>query len=148
MSYTDPTTKKKYLFDTTVIIDYLKGHSQAKQWVDCALDGMIDAGISPLVDFELWIGVRDEKEARRHKALLAKFRRLQFQATIARNAGELYRPYLKNKAVSIPDAIMAATADYYSADIVTRNPKHFELLPLEKAKVVSYQVDEGKKKQA
>ena len=45
----------KYLFDTSIIIGYWRGKGpQFKQWVDDALDGRIDAGISLLTDMELW----------------------------------------------------------------------------------------------
>jgi len=131
-------TKKIYLFDTTVFIDYLRGKAGALPWMENAMRNRYDAGISIITDLELWVGLQPN-EINRHKVLLSKFRRFQFQLTIARRAGELYRPFVKSEKC-LGDVIIAATAEYYKADIVTRNPAHFRRLPLNGVEVVAYSV--------
>lgn len=108
------------------------------------LDGDIDGIISPIVDFELWSGVRDNADAKRIRVLLSKFRRVGFHVTIARAAGRLRYPFAKarDKSISTEDFIFAATAEYYGADILTENVKHFCVLPLKGVQII-----ESKKKQ-
>lgn len=129
---------KSYLFDTCIVIDYLRGKNlHARQWFKDVFDGDISAGISVLTDFELWIGVRSPKEAKEHKMLLARLRRYQFHVTIARRAGEIFRLLKEQGMRPDPmDTLIAATAEYYQVDIVTANIKHFSHFPLDKITII------------
>lgn len=134
-------TQKIHLFDTTIFVDHLRGNTtKASQWIEEAFSGYIEAGVSTITDLELWIGVNSKENERRHKILLSKFRRFQLNVTIARRAGQLYRPYklANDKSISIPDFIIAATAEYYKANIVTRNAKDFRPLQLKNVKIIEY----------
>lgn len=124
------------LLDTTVFIDYLRGKNPASvQIVSDVLNDRLEAGFSIITDMELWVGVRNNAEARKIKILLAKFRRYQFSVVIARRVGDLRRI---NKSWQIPDLIIAATAEYYKVDIITRNIDHFTPLPIIGIKIVGY----------
>lgn len=128
-----------YLFDTTVFIDFLRGNdNQAKTWMQGALDGNYSAGVSVITDLELWIGVRNNVDEKRHKLLLARFRRFQMNVTIARQSGKLIQPFFKSDKNCLRDIIIAATAEYYHADLVTRNPAHFRRIPLNGISIISY----------
>jgi predicted nucleic acid-binding protein len=129
----------KYLFDTSVIIGYWRRKGPSfQQWVDDVLDGRVEGGISLITDMELWAGVRNVKEERDHKILLAKFRRYEINLTVARRAGKLWQ-VKKDKSLSgsISDILIAATAEYYKVDLVTGNEKDFVGLPLEKIKIIA-----------
>jgi len=130
------TNPVKYLFDTCVFIDYLRGPNYRPQaraawrFVQQAFNGDINAGISPITDLELWCGVRDRVDEKRHKQLLSRFRRYQFNTSIARRSGELFKPYILPTAPmkpSIPDIILVATAEYYNCTLLTSDTKHIPL---------------------
>lgn len=136
-----PTTKI-LLFDTTVFIDYLRGKDVARGLMNPVIDKQREAAISVISDFELWCGVKDIKDEKRHKLLIWNFRRFQLNSTIARHAGELARPFFKekNKSIGMSDFLIAATAEYYEADILTRNPKHFNAIPLDGVHIFEYSI--------
>jgi predicted nucleic acid-binding protein len=124
----------RYLFDTNILIDYWrKSRPAAIVWVERLLDDDISAGISMITEMEMWAGIRNLKEERDHKIFLAKFRRYKFNVTVARRTGSLIRQLelRKDQKFRIPDLIIAATAEYYRAGLVTTNPKDFNALPLE-----------------
>jgi hypothetical protein len=70
--------------------------------------------------------------------LLAKFRRYQFNLTVARRAGEIKGWAAQNRRpIGLADLIIAATAEYYRVDIVTGNARHFDSLPLNGVQIIS-----------
>ncbi len=134
------TNQKIQIFDTTVFIDYLRGRQEVIPFMQDALDRRINPAISMITVVELWAGIKDTKDEKRHKVLLSPFRRIQIHSAIAYLAGSMAYPFYKNgdKSISIPDFIIAATAEYLKADIVTRNGKHFQKIPLENASLILY----------
>jgi len=54
-------------------------------------------------------------------------KRLGITSKIARLAGAFYGRH-KAQGLSLPDALIAATAKVYRKTLLTRNTKHFELL--------------------
>lgn len=132
--------QKIQIFDTCVFVHFLRNNNTAAiNLVTDVINGNLEAGISVITDMELWVGARTNNEEQRIKALLAKFRRFQFNVTIARRTGVLARPFfLNSKAVPYPDLIIAATAEYYKADLRTKNIKDFQPLPLHGVQVISF----------
>ncbi len=135
-----PNNRKIKIFDTTVFIDYLRGRKEVVPLIQAVLDRRVNPAISIITVVELWAGVKDTKDEKRHKALLLPFRRIQIHSAIAYRAGALAYSFYKNgdKSISLPDFIIAATAEYLNADIVTRNGKHFQKIPLKNAGLVLY----------
>ena len=133
---------KPILFDTCVFITHLRSSvpNNATLWIEDVIRGDIDGIISPLIDYELWRGVKDNSDAKRHKILLARFRRVDFHVTIARRAGQLNYPFIKNhdRSISGPDFILAATAEYYGANILTDNLSDFSRIPIKESKIFSW----------
>ena len=130
--------QKIILFDTNIFIKFLRGDISARQWMEGVRSHQVIGGVSPLTDFELWSGLRNPGEERRHRIMVSQFRRLQFHTTIARRAGELAQPYRQkhDKSIDVVDFLLAATAEYFRADILTANPKHFEPLPLKGVTII------------
>lgn len=135
-----PNNQKIKVFDTTVFIDYLRGRKEALPFFQDVLGKRINPAISIITVVELWAGVKDSKDEKRHKALLSSFRRIQIHSAIAYHAGAMAYSYYKNgdRSISLPDFIIAATAEYLKADIVTRNGKHFQKIPLKNAGLILY----------
>jgi predicted nucleic acid-binding protein len=138
-----PNNQKIKIFDTTVFIDYLRGRSEVIPLIQDVLDRRINPAISIITVVELWAGVKDAKDEKRHKALLSPFRRIQIHSAIAYRAGAMAYSFYKNgdKSISLPDFIIAATAEYLKADIVTRNGKHFQKLALKDVNLILYQLN-------
>lgn len=118
--------ESKYLFDTTVYIDYMRGNGDAIRLIQEALRNNINISRSVITDAELWVGVRDVQDAKDHEILLAPHKPLAVTKHIARRAGELSNKYMNRQHV--PDMIIAATAEATRAIVVSRNTRHFQKL--------------------
>lgn len=138
-----PNNQKIKIFDTTVFIDYLRGRPEVTPLIQAVLDRQINPAISIITVVELWAGVKDSRDEKRHKALLSPFRRIQIHSAIAYRAGAMAYSFYKNgdKSISLPDFIIAATAEYWKADIVTRNGKHFQKIALKDVNLILYQLN-------
>jgi predicted nucleic acid-binding protein len=117
----------EYLFDTTVLVDNFRGKSVVVPFVQPILDGTATVWFSVITEAELWAGIKSPYERVRYEALLSMMKRIPVTKTIARIAGELYGTY-RHQGLSLPDALIAATARVYKKTLLTRNIKHFELL--------------------
>jgi predicted nucleic acid-binding protein len=126
--------KKIYLLDTTLFIDFLRKKNQnLLNWINLSKSRSAVVGFSIVTDIELWAGVRNSKQEKQCKELLAYFRRFPVTVTVAHRAGLI----VDGKRASVPDAIIAATAEYAGADIVTANVDHFTSMSLNKINVIS-----------
>lgn len=112
------------LIDTDVIIDHLRGVEEARELLKTVEDGSLSAYFSTITEAEVYSGKRMEGKAekRRVQLLFDLMHRVDVNGEIARKAGELRRRY----QVELPNAIIAATAFYARAKLVTRNVKHYE----------------------
>lgn len=137
---TSSTMTRPILFDTCVFIHYFKSKPAAQVWVSNVINLKIPGCITLLNDYELFIGARDNTEKKRYRSVLAFFKRADLHTVIARRAAELAAPFWKvrDKSISAPDFLMAATAEYYHYDILTHNVKHFNRIPLVGVNVISY----------
>jgi tRNA(fMet)-specific endonuclease VapC len=118
------------LFDTCVFIDHLRDRNPvATRWILDAVSGIEPAAFSILTDAELWMGIRNQKEDKSHRVILSKMRRLPFIVPIARQAGVLYQAAKQSgHQLKTIDAIIAATAEYYSLPVYTNNVKDFKFI--------------------
>ena len=105
------------VFDTHILIDYLTGREEAKK----EFDRYSRRGISIVTWMELQIGSRTEAEADVIDLFLREFRVIEITRQVARKAIEIRR----HTRMSFPDAIIWATAQIESAQLVTRNTKAF-----------------------
>ncbi len=105
------------VFDTNILIDYLAGRDEAQQ----EFDRYTRRGISIVTWMELQIGSRNDDEADVIDLFLREFRVIEITRQVARRAAEIRR----RTRVRLPDAIIWATAQIESAQLVTRNTKDF-----------------------
>jgi predicted nucleic acid-binding protein len=115
----------KHLYDTDVIIDYMRGNEQAKELLE-SQDGK--QCISVITVTELYAGVRNLRERGAVKGLSEYFEVMDINRDIATKAGLWKKEYHKSHNVLVPDALIAATADYYGLDLKTLNVKHYPML--------------------
>ena len=114
------------LVDTDVLVDFLRGDSEAVKFINTHSDHII---LSSIVVAELYAGVKGEKEQVVMDDFISLFPVIPVDVKIAK-AGGLYKSeYGKSHGVGIADAILAATAAAVDADLKTLNIKHYPMIP-------------------
>jgi predicted nucleic acid-binding protein len=104
------------LFDTNILIDYLRGIPQAR--VEC--DRHSDRAVSIVTWMEVMAGSTAANEADARSFLL-NFSTLPLDADVAERAFLLRR----TNRVKLPDAIIQATAEESGRTLITRNTRDF-----------------------
>ncbi|MBN1447058.1 MAG: type II toxin-antitoxin system VapC family toxin [Bacteroidetes bacterium] len=117
--------KDRLLFDTDVLIQYLRGDSAAERFLE-ARDELFFVSVITIA--ELYTGIRSERDQDAIDRFLLAFQPLPVSAGIARRAGLLRRQYHARHGTGLADAIIAASAIENSARLVTFNRKHFPML--------------------
>lgn len=116
---------KRLLFDTDVLIDYLRGVQEAVAYLESRQEVLL---VSAITVAELYAGVREGQERTALGAFVGAFEVLPLDQTIAEKGGLLRRDYGKSHGTGLADALIAATAELQRATLVTRNHKHFPML--------------------
>jgi predicted nucleic acid-binding protein len=124
------TGKGKYLYDTDVIIDYLKGESEARALLE-EETGM--QCISVVTVAELYAGARDMKECEVIKGLAEYFEVIDINQEIAKEGGLYKQKYHKSHNVALPDGLIGATAICLGLELKTLNIKHYPMIKYLKA---------------
>ena len=115
----------KIIFDTDVLIEYLRGSKQAKTFID-KIKGSVY--MSSITMAELYAGVREGEEYEKLEIFIGTFEVVNLNKNIAK-AGGLYRKkYKPSHATGLADALIAATAKEIDAQLVTFNIKHYPML--------------------
>ena len=112
-----------WLLDSVALIDWYCGRRGVEPYVRRMLGGEESGAFSTLSEVELWQGLRPDEEAR-HEALLSLLQRVPVDGAIARRAGRLRQDAGLAK-LSLPDAVIAATAQLTGRTLLTRNIHDF-----------------------
>lgn len=116
---------ERFLIDTDVLIDYLRGRADAVSYLENLTEPLL---ISAITVAELYAGVREGAERVALEQFVSAFQIIPVDEVIAAAGGLLRRDYGKSHGVGLADAIIAATAGIRKADLVTLNRKHFPML--------------------
>ena len=112
----------KYLIDTNILIDHLRGDPAANHLLRDVETGRVRATISVITECELLSSpVLSTRDERKIVELLELLPRVAVTSHIARLAGTLRRRY----PITVADALIAATAIRSRAILLTRNIKDF-----------------------
>lgn len=114
------------LVDTSVIIDYLRGHPGAERVLE---DARTSAPLhaSEMTRLEVLADMKTNEE-RGTRALLSIFIWHPVDALIAERAGELGQSWLSSHhSIDSADLAIAATAQVAGCELLTRNVKHFPM---------------------
>lgn len=114
--------REKFLVDTDVLIDYLRGQAQAVAYLE-TLDEPFHVSVVSVA--ELFAGVRDGEERDRLASFLGACNIVELNAAISESGGLYRRDYGKSHGVGLADALIAATADSQEMTVVTLNAKHY-----------------------
>lgn len=116
----------KYLIDTNIIIDHLRGDKKATDFIDDVQSGKTNGIISVITECELLSSSKiSEGEKEQISRLLDITPKLSITSKVAKKAGEFRSKY---QTLEIGDALIAANCYYARAILVTRNFKHFKII--------------------
>ena len=113
------------IFDTDVIIDYLRGQPDARSYVRTLTNPLL---ISTITIAELYSGVREGAERLALDSFLSNFEKVFVDEAITVRGGLFRRDYGRSHKIGLADALIAATAEIRGATLVTLNIKHFPML--------------------
>jgi predicted nucleic acid-binding protein len=113
-----------FILDTTVLIDVLRGHGRAVDWL-LKLEDV--PACSEVTRVELLRGLRSH-ERRSVERLFQHLRWIAVDEAIARSAGEFGRALRgSHTGVGVADLIIAATAEQLEMPLATTNVRHFPM---------------------
>ena len=113
-----------FLLDTTVIIDWLRGHGPTVAWLEKAATSGNRLVLSPVTVAEVFAGTPPEQRPTRRKQLLPyDFEPFSFEA--AATAGELHYTYRQlGRPIPLPDLLQAGLARHLGLVVATSYPVH------------------------
>lgn len=117
-----------YLVDTGVLLRHLRGQRNAVRLL-AGLAKMGRLSVSAITRLEVHAGMRPDERHATNK-LLSRFVTHDVNREVADRAGDLVREqHDRSLPISVPDAIVAATALTYGLTLVTLNRADFEGIP-------------------
>ncbi len=117
------------VLDTSVLIDHLRGDDRAHRLLtELGAQGET-LSCSILTKVEILAGMRAAERARTRK-LIEAIDWVEVDDDLGERAGALASRFLKShRSIELVDYVVAATAERLSADLLTRNLKHFPMFP-------------------
>jgi len=111
------------IFDTDVLIWVLRGNPKAAK----AVDDTNARAVSMVTYMELLQGARDKREVKAIKSFLTdmRFRSLPLTENIGHRASIYMEEYGLSAALSLADALIAATAVEAHEPLLTGNDRHY-----------------------
>ncbi len=116
---------ERLLIDSDVLIDYLRGKAEAVSYLEGLTESLL---VSVITVAELYAGVREGAERIKLDGFIRAFEIVPVDREVAIRGGLYRRDYMKSHNVGLADALIAATAEFRQATLVTLNSKHFPML--------------------
>lgn len=115
------------LCDTNILIEFYRGNP-------LILDAFHDVGvpnlaISVITAGELFFGAQDKRELRKIQKHLALLTQISLDAEISDTFLGLLDKFALSHKLSVPDALIAATAICHKSPLYTLNTRDFHFLP-------------------
>ncbi|WP_456473854.1 PIN domain-containing protein [Candidatus Pyrohabitans sp.] len=114
------------LCDTDIMIEFLKGNSKTKEVLNYI--GFENISLSSITVMELYFGALNKIELRKIKKAVSSLEILNITENISEIAIELIEKYSKGHGLTIPDALIGATALYYEIPLYTYNMRDFRYI--------------------
>lgn len=114
------------IIDSDILIDHLRGYRSALEFIDTLTADGVQTCFSVISEAEIYANVRPG-EGPVVQALFDSLERVAVSGEIARKAGEYRAQYGRSHGLTLPDALIAATAFVIEADLFTRNVRHYPM---------------------
>lgn len=114
------------LIDSDIVIDHFHGHRATLEYFAENLAAGETLAIAVVTLTELMGGMRAGEEERTERTLRL-FAILNVTEAIGRHASEYLRQFRRTHHLELGDALIAATAHQYDAELITRNLKHYPM---------------------
>lgn len=122
--------EQKLLLDTNILINFLRGRTEAIHFLNQPDISFI---ISTITVAELYSSVKGKNEEKSIEDILQTLNVIPVTSSIAQKGGLIKNEYWKSHRVGIADAVIAATAIEENAKLITLNLKHFPTLEFKTA---------------
>ena len=119
--------RAQFLVDTDIIINYLRGGANARDFLMPIIDERAAGFFSVITEAELLSGSRNADDESAIYSILDYMEAIEVERNIAVTAGNLRQKYYARYRTELPDAIIAATAYEYDLVLATANEKHFNM---------------------
>lgn len=123
---------KDLIIDSDILIDHLRGNTQATRFLESIIDKNCKIFYSVITKTEIYAGTRKGEEEKTAK-LFNTLNYINFDDEMAAIAGNYLNKFRRAYNLNIGDVIIAATARTRSLRLVTRNRKHY---PMKDIKVI------------
>jgi len=117
---------ERYLIDTDVIIDHLRGIEKARDFLRGVKSEGGEIVYSVITKAEVYAGVRPGEE-KRVKFLMGSMVEVPITGEIAEAAGRYKCKFFASHGLLLPDALIAASAKKADATLITLNKKHYPM---------------------
>lgn len=115
------------LCDTNILIEFYKGNPEIVQELERV--GVSNLAVSVVTIGELYFGARDKRELGQIKKQLSLLTQIHLDSNIAERFLALLEEYALSHRLSLPDALIAATALSQNISLYTLNLKDFQFIP-------------------
>jgi predicted nucleic acid-binding protein len=115
----------RYLLDTDVLIEYLRGRQQAAEFLEGIKGELM---ISAITVAELVSGVHGSKEMEALDQFMLAFQVVPIDDRLARQGGLIRQQFHPSHGIGLADALIAATALDREAQLVTFNRRHYPMV--------------------
>ena len=114
------------LCDTNILIEFYKDNEEVSNALRTI--GVADIAVSAITIGELYFGARDKRELLKMKKHLAGLHQIPADVEISRRCLSLLESYVLSHRLSVPDALIAATALRHNLKLYTLNLKDFRYI--------------------
>lgn len=115
------------LCDTNILIEFYKNNPQINQIFRTV--GKNNLAISVVTEAELYFGALNKAELQMIKQHLSSLHRFALDTAVSNQFLQLMETYSLSHKLSIPDALIAATALVHKVELFTFNVKDFHFIP-------------------
>ncbi|MGQ9628171.1 MAG: type II toxin-antitoxin system VapC family toxin [Anaerolineae bacterium] len=112
------------IVDTDILIDVALQISEAIDFL-AELEQKSTLAISAITQMELFVGCRSKTELRHTERFLRRFQVLKLNEQISDMAIDLLRRYRLSHGLTIPDALVAATAITVNQPFISKNQRDY-----------------------
>ncbi len=116
------------LIDTDVLIDAARGYPEASAFLR-EQHQTFRIQISIISAMELAVGSRNSTELSETKRFLEPVRIIPVDTDVSNEAYKLIETFTLSHGLAIPDALIAATAIRNGLTLLTKNTRHFQMIP-------------------